>query len=223
MGPGRGIDPPGAIGAGPGDADELGSAVAVFRAGGLRVLEAWATALEAHALALAGDADRGVGAAAATAGAGAAAAAATAERLARSTGARGAAVVAYRALALTDGAHSASHAALAAAMARECSQRHAPTGADDGRPVELPSMVVRCFGAFTLEVQGDLLDLHGVKPRARSLLRLLMIHQGRLLHWEAAGGGPVAGELSQRRQAIAAGGGVRHPSAGDSATGIILA
>jgi DNA-binding SARP family transcriptional activator len=46
-------------------------------------------------------------------------------------------------------------------------------------------MAVRCFGVFTIEVQGELLDLQGLKPRVRSLLRLLVIHHGRLLHWEA--------------------------------------
>ena len=160
------------VGAGPGDSEGLGSAAAVFRAGGARVLEAWAIALEAVALAGEGDPRAG-------------AAATTAERLARTTGTRGAAVVAYRALALTDGAQGAKHEALAAAIARECGLRAAPAGGGGARPAGPPSMVVRCFGAFTMEVQGELLDLHGVKPRARSLLRLLVIHQGRLLHWEA--------------------------------------
>lgn len=46
-------------------------------------------------------------------------------------------------------------------------------------------MRVHCFGAFSIEVHGEVLDLSGVKPRARSLLRLLVVRRGRLLHWEA--------------------------------------
>ncbi|HEX7276235.1 MAG TPA: BTAD domain-containing putative transcriptional regulator, partial [Acidimicrobiales bacterium] len=159
------------IAASPGESAELGAAAAVFRGAGARVLEAWASALEA--LALAGDGDP----AATVTGS-------TAERLARTTGARGAAVMAYRALALTDPGPRANHGALAAAIAQECGLRAAAasSGAADG---SRPSMVVRCFGAFTMEVQGELLDLQGVKPRARSLLRLLVVHHGRLLHWEA--------------------------------------
>ncbi len=173
-----------AIGAQPGDAQGLAEAAAVFRSGGARVPEAWASALEALALA-AGD----EGASTATAAAAAAAAAATAlaaERLARTTGARGAAVMAYRARALTDPGRRANHEALAAAIAQECGLRAAPgPGSVDPGAARPPSMVVHCFGAFTMEVQGELLDLHGVKPRARSLLRLLVVNQGRLLHWEA--------------------------------------
>ncbi len=164
-----------AIGGQPGDAHELAEAAAVFRGGGARVLEAWASALEALALAAVGD-----GAAATTARA--------AERLARSTGARGAAVMAYRALALTDPGPRDNHGPLAAAIAQECGLRAASasaSGAGGAGAARPPSMVVRCFGAFTMEVQGELLDLHGVKPRARSLLRLLVIRQGRMLHWEA--------------------------------------
>ena len=36
-----------------------------------------------------------------------------------------------------------------------------------------------------MDVAGELLDLQSVKPRARSLLRLLAIEPGRLVHWEA--------------------------------------
>ena len=46
-----------------------------------------------------------------------------AERLARTAGARGAAVMAYRALALTDPGQRANHEALAAAVAQECGLR----------------------------------------------------------------------------------------------------
>jgi len=160
------------IGGDAGDAGALRAAAAVFRGGGARVLEAWATALEA--LALAGE---GHPAANATALA--------AERLTRATGARGAAVVAYRALALTDVGQRASHAALAEAIAQECGLRASRRGAGRPDPTGTVPMVVRGFGAFTMEVNGEPLDLQGVKPRARSLLRLLVIHQGRLLHWEA--------------------------------------
>jgi DNA-binding SARP family transcriptional activator len=46
-------------------------------------------------------------------------------------------------------------------------------------------VVIRCFGAFGMEVRGEPVDLHSVRPRARSLLRLLAIDPGRLVHWEA--------------------------------------
>ena len=93
--------------------------------------------------------------------------------------------MAYRARALTDPGQRANHEALAAAIAQECGLRAAPGSGLVEAGATAPSMVVRCFGAFTMEVQGELLDLHGVKPRARSLLRLLVVNQGRLLHWEA--------------------------------------
>ncbi len=165
------------IGTEAGDADELAEAAAVFRGGGARVLEAWAASLEALARAAAGDPAAG-------------AAGAAAERLARTTGARGAAVTAYRALALTDPAQRANHETLAAAIAQECGLRAgglpagAGVGVGSGAPGH-PSMVVQCLGTFTMEVHGEVVDLQGVKPRARSLLRLLVVNRGRLLHWEA--------------------------------------
>ncbi len=41
-----------------------------------------------------------------------------------------------------------------------------------------------CLGGFSLELDGVEVDLSGVKPRARSLLRLLALHQGRPVHRE---------------------------------------
>ncbi len=95
--------------------------------------------------------------------------------------------MAYRALALADPGpgQRANHEALAAAIAQECGLRAPVSTAGAGNGTRAPAMVVRCFGAFAMEVHGELLDLHGVKPRARSLLRLLIVNHGRLLHWEA--------------------------------------
>ncbi len=153
-----------------GTAEALATGASVFRAMGARVLEAWAVSYQSLVEAIEGGDDAHPRALAA-------------ERLARTTGTRGAAVVAYRALALTDPAQRANHTALATAIAEECGLRPvARTGA--GGPGG-PSVVIRCFGVFAIEVRGEPVDLHSVKPRARSLLRLLAIDPGRLLHWEA--------------------------------------
>ncbi|MEA2702311.1 MAG: hypothetical protein QOD63_256 [Actinomycetota bacterium] len=155
----------------PGTAETLVAAAGVFRSAGARVLEAWAVAHQSLVEALEG-------------GTGAHATALAAERLARTTGTRGAAVVAYRALALTDPAQRTNHTALAAAIAEECGLRSvAPVPGDGG--TGRPSIVVRCFGAFRMDVGGEPVDLQSVKPRVRSLLRLLAIDPGRLVHWEA--------------------------------------
>jgi DNA-binding SARP family transcriptional activator len=43
---------------------------------------------------------------------------------------------------------------------------------------------LRCFGELRLVLGGELVDLAGVRPRARSVLRLLALHAGRLVHRE---------------------------------------
>ncbi|MHA3702460.1 BTAD domain-containing putative transcriptional regulator [Jatrophihabitans sp. YIM 134969] len=49
---------------------------------------------------------------------------------------------------------------------------------------DLPVARVHCFGGFTLELDGSPVDLGGVRPRARSVLRLLCLHAGRPVHRE---------------------------------------
>ena len=70
-----------------------------------------------------------------------------------------------------------------------------------GAPV---SVRLCCLGGFSLELDGVEVDLSGVKPRARALLRLLALHQGRPVHretlvealWPEAG--PAAGTRSMQ-------------------------
>ncbi|GAA4572707.1 BTAD domain-containing putative transcriptional regulator [Planotetraspora kaengkrachanensis] len=51
----------------------------------------------------------------------------------------------------------------------------------DGRPEE-GEPVVRCFGGFAVQVAGQALDLSGVRPKARTVLRLLAVNAGRPVH-----------------------------------------
>jgi DNA-binding SARP family transcriptional activator len=47
-----------------------------------------------------------------------------------------------------------------------------------------PPVVVRCFGGFSITIQGAPVDLGPVRPRARQMLRLLALHAGRPVHRE---------------------------------------
>ena len=47
------------------------------------------------------------------------------------------------------------------------------------------AVTLRCFGGFVLEVDGRDIDLSAVKPRARSALRLLAVHNAGAVHREA--------------------------------------
>jgi DNA-binding SARP family transcriptional activator len=47
-----------------------------------------------------------------------------------------------------------------------------------------PVVTIRCFGGFRLEIAGRVVDLAGVRPRARSALRLLAMQAGRFVHRE---------------------------------------
>jgi DNA-binding SARP family transcriptional activator len=73
-----------------------------------------------------------------------------------------------------------ARAALTAAPAGEA--REAP---EPGIPEALPTAVtLRCLGGFSLELDGVEVDLTAVKPRARAVLRVLALHQGRSVHRE---------------------------------------
>ncbi len=134
-----------------GTVDALATAATLFRSMGARVLEAWAVSYQSLVEAIEGHD-------------GAHARALAAERLARTTGTRGAAVVAYRALALTDPVQRVNHTALATAIAEECGLR--PVARPGAAKPGGPSVMVRCFGAFAIEVRGEPVDLHSVRPRA---------------------------------------------------------
>ncbi len=53
-----------------------------------------------------------------------------------------------------------------------------------GEPGTRGGCVVRCFGGFTIRLHGTQVDLHAVKPRARSLLRYLGLYTGEAVHKE---------------------------------------
>jgi DNA-binding SARP family transcriptional activator len=131
------------------------------------VLQAWASALRALALARAGAPD-------------AMAVALRAQRLAQARGVEGASLFADAALAMIDAPRRAEHLALVAA-------RRAATGIDARwAPVATvrPPLEIRLFGGCQVEMNGAPLDLSGLKPRVRALLRLLAVHGGRPLHRE---------------------------------------
>lgn len=48
----------------------------------------------------------------------------------------------------------------------------------------VPSLSIRCFGRFEIAIRGVEPALHRVRPRAREVLRLLSLQQGRPLHRE---------------------------------------
>lgn len=49
-------------------------------------------------------------------------------------------------------------------------------------PVPASTIHVRCFGPLEVEIDGVALDLSAIKPRVRSLLRVLALHAGRPVH-----------------------------------------
>jgi DNA-binding SARP family transcriptional activator len=161
------------------------------------VLSAWASAIRSLALARAADPEAG-------------AVARQAGRLARARGCEGAVLVADAALAVAEPSRRAEHAAAVAA-------RRAVTGLDPRwAPVEpvRPAVAIRLFGGFRLEVDGAARDLAALKPRVRTLLRLLAVQAGRPLHreviqdalWPEAPGDSAARNLhvavSSLRQAL---------------------
>ncbi|HLY83646.1 MAG TPA: BTAD domain-containing putative transcriptional regulator, partial [Acidimicrobiales bacterium] len=63
------------------------------------------------------------------------------------------------------------------------SDRRAPT---DPGPIKVPpAAVLRCFGGFTLALNGEPVDCATLRPRSRSALRWLALEAGRPVHREA--------------------------------------
>lgn len=147
----------------------LESSVAGFRKLGAGTLEAWARS--AHALALA----RAVAPEAKEA-------ALQAETFARAAAVLGAQMIAYHALAAADAGRAGEHLAVASEVGRRCGL--APL--EPPSPAEAPaaSFQIRCFGPFSLTVEGEVIDLASLRPRIRRLLRLLAFHAGRPVHRE---------------------------------------
>ena len=126
-------------------------------------------------------------------------------------------VLAYRALAELDPATKSEYDMLAAALQKEHSLGGLVAPVANGRTETEeagPAFELRCLGGLRLRLHGRDVDLGTVKPRARSLLRLLAMHEGRPVHREVLmealwpAGDPVAGArnlqvlISSLRQAL---------------------
>jgi DNA-binding SARP family transcriptional activator len=190
-----------------GSSGDLGEVIAAaesaadgFRRLGAGVLEAWARGLGALAAALDDRPDARDQAVAA-------------ESLARACGSAAPRLFAHLALAEVDPAHADDHRRLAAAAAAESGLAAPPwartavsavsegvledpgstagalaaaaPGARAGAAAQGRSVVaVRTFGGLVLEIGGRRIPFDGVKPRVRSLLRLLALHAGSPVHRE---------------------------------------
>jgi DNA-binding SARP family transcriptional activator len=148
---------------------------------GADAIAEWAEAFIALAQARRGAADPAVAATVAVA------ATAAVER-SEAAGVPGAAVVAPLALAVLDPARrpallqSAADRADAIGLPASTLRFWLSTYAVAAEPAR--TVAVRCFGGFRLEIGGRLIDLAGVRPRARSALRLLAMQAGRYVHRE---------------------------------------
>jgi DNA-binding SARP family transcriptional activator len=145
---------------------------------GAGVLEAWSRALLSLGLARNGAPE-------------ARDAALQAENLARYSGTPGARYFPYLALAELEPERGAEYRSLAVSVQEECclAPLAAPAPAPEnvipigvGRTV--PSLSIRCFGGFSIAINGRAVDLTTIKPRARAVLRLLAVHAGNPVHRE---------------------------------------
>lgn len=113
--------------------------------------------------------------------------------VARSAGVPGARALAFAATAGVPGCPPGS-AVRARAFAAECGLPDALTAAWLAAATEAqappsdagePPYTIRCLGGFSLHQGGRLLDTSAVKPRVRSLLRLLAMNAGAVVHRDA--------------------------------------
>ena len=142
------------------------------------VLEAWARAIVTLAAVRAGEPDS-LDAAAVT------------EAVARSVGANAARLLAYLALAEAtyDPVEADEYHDMALAIAQETGLQVPADAAAPGRNLEevesvAPPVSIRVLGAFELKLAGREVDLSAVRPRARTLLRLLCMNAGTPVHHE---------------------------------------
>ena len=154
------------------------AAAARFRALGAGSLEAWARGLAALALARAGAPD-------------AREAALGAEAVARSTGIAVVAAVAQRALGELDPVAAGDLGAAADAILVEAGiALPARRGSNfvhpdlGGGPVGPGPVEIRLFGSFAMTIAGGPVDLGGLKPRPRAVLRFLALNAGQPVHRE---------------------------------------
>lgn len=157
----------------PGEASEgrLAEASRHFDRLGAGVLQTWCLSLRAFALARQGTD-------------GALAAASDAEARARALGVPGAQALASAALAHCQTDQAGAYRSAAHALADECGLA-LPGLTTAGEDADgSPAVVLRCFGAFELTVDGQPVDFAGVRLRVRALLHLLALHAGRGVHRE---------------------------------------
>ena len=164
----------GHVRAGGGGVDLLAEAAEGFAAVGAPVLEAWARSGHALATALS------VGA-----GTSAQSESRKALGLLRSASLTGPVVIAASAAAIADPGHASRHHSAAEAAARETGLSVASFLGAAPEPVAVggdAGLVLRCFGPLEVTLDGEPLDLGPIKPRVRSLLRVLALHAGRPVH-----------------------------------------
>jgi DNA-binding SARP family transcriptional activator len=169
-----------AVYAGDTASESLEQAIDAFHGMGAGVLEAWCRALLSLSLARAGSPD-------------ARDTALQAESLARYTGTPGARFFPYLALAELQPDRAAEYRGLAQAVQEECGlapmvQAGPIPPADNVISIPVvrsaPSVAIRCFGGFSIAIKGRPIDLTGIKPRARAVLRMLAVHAGNPVHRE---------------------------------------
>ncbi len=175
------LDPPDGPGAAEPRLLAAEAAAAAFRRLGAGVLESWARALVALAT-VAGDPE------------GARDAALGAVAMARSSGATGGRLPAYRALGLADPSRADEYCQLAADVEAETGlalpgwrgreNRRAPLSGDGEGQREARAIRITTLGGYAITVDGQPLDLSILKPRARALLHLLTVHAPAAVHRE---------------------------------------
>ncbi len=108
---------------------------------------------------------------------------------ARLSRARGPLFLAALSMAVADVPHGPIHLRLAETTGSEIGLRpdsFRPVAGDwawpDGRAVAAGSLTVRCLGPLEASLGGDPLSLAEIKPRVRSLFRVLAMHAGRPVH-----------------------------------------
>ena len=109
---------------------------------------------------------------------------------AEAAGVPGAAVVAMLALAVADPPRrpallsAAAEKAAAAELPRATMKFWLATYAAGQSGSAAPGVTIRCFGGFVMAVNGRVIDVSQVRPRARSALRLLAMNAGKFVHRE---------------------------------------
>jgi DNA-binding SARP family transcriptional activator len=109
---------------------------------------------------------------------------ADAAAVAHATGVRGAEMLALLSMARAEPARTAELAQRAAALAADCGLQVPVVVATASTPPPPESVRIRMLGGLQIQIDGREVDLQALKPRVRSLLRLLALHAGRPLHRE---------------------------------------